>query len=67
MEGRIMTDEVLASCYAFDDHDLAHIGISPMLWIPVINNAVLGDDSGIPVYIKIAEEMGSMMLPSELN
>ena len=62
-----MTDEVLASCYAFGDHDLAHIGISPMLWIPAINNLVFGDDSGIPVYIKIAEEMGSMMLPSELK
>ena len=67
MEGRIITDEVLASCYAFGDHDLAHIAITPMLWIPVINNLVLGDDSGIPVYIKIAEEMGSMMLPSQLK
>ena len=66
MEGSIMTDEVLASCYAFTDHDLAHISITPMLWIPAIANLVLGDDSGIPVYIKIAETMGSMVLPSEL-
>ena len=67
MEGRIMTDEVLASCYAFGDHDLAHIGITPMLLIPSINDLVLGDDSGIPVYIEIAEEMGSVMLPPELK
>ena len=67
MEGSIITDEVLASCYAFSDHDLAHITITPMLWIPAINYLVLGNDNGIPVYIKIAEEMGSMMLPSELK
>ena len=67
MEGSIITDEVLASCDAFADHDLAHISITPMMWIPTINNLVLGDDSGIPVYIKIAEQMGNVMLPSELK
>ena len=42
MEGSIITDEVLASCYAFGDHNLAHISITPMMWIPAINNLVLG-------------------------
>ena len=36
MEGNIVVDGVLASCYAFADHDLAHIGITPMRWFPDI-------------------------------
>ena len=34
MEGNIIVDGVLASCYASFDHDLAHIAMAPMQWIP---------------------------------
>ena len=67
VEGNLVVDGVLASCYAFSDHDLAHIGMTPMLWFPAINNLILGDHSGIPVYVKIAENFGNVVLPSELK
>ena len=30
MNGNMMVDRVLASCYAFFDHDLAHITMTPI-------------------------------------
>ena len=33
-EGNIMVEEVLASCYAFTDHTLAHIGMAPIRGFP---------------------------------
>ena len=46
MEGQIMVDECLASCYAFYDHDLPHMGIAPIRWIPQIMEWIFGKESG---------------------
>ena len=47
MEGRIIVDGVLASCYASSDHDLVHIIMAPIQWFPGIAVWVFGKDKGI--------------------
>ena len=66
MDGNIMVDGTLASCYAFPDHDLAHIGTTPIRWFPEVTEWIFGDDSGSPLFVEIAEYLG-MILPFELN
>ena len=47
MEGNIVVDGVLASCYASSDHHAAHIGMTPIRWFPEIMNWIFGVDSGV--------------------
>ena len=65
MEGSIIVDGVLASCYAFYDHDLAQIGMAPIQWYPRIIKWIFGEDSWNPVYVNIADNLGSWVLPYE--
>ena len=62
-----MVDGVLASCYAFPDHDLSHIGMTPIRWFPRVTEWIFGDNSGSPLFIEIAENVAGMILPLELN
>ena len=62
MEGNIIVNGILASCYAIADHHLAHIGMTPIRWFPGIMNFVLGEDSGKLAYADIAEGIGHMGL-----
>ena len=62
MEGNIIVDGVLASCYAFGNHDMAHIGVSPIRWFPRLTKLIFGEDNGLTVYAQIAEEMVQWML-----
>ena len=57
MEGNIVVDGVLASCHASVDHDSAQIGTTPLRWFPKIMDYVFGEDKGIQVYAKVAENM----------
>ena len=66
MDGNIMVDGALSSCYAFPDHDLAHVGMTPIRWFPKVTGWIFGDDSGSPLFVEIAKYVG-MMLPFELN
>ena len=50
-EGNIMVDEVLASCYAFVNHELAHIGMMPIQWFPEIIQWVFGEDDGSSTFV----------------
>ena len=60
MEGTIMVNNVLASCYAHSpDHDLAHFGMTPLRWFPDIMQWIFGEDIEFPVYVTIAADLGN--------
>ena len=65
MEGNIVVDGVLASCYASIDHDMAHMGMTYMRWIPEIINCIFGNDPDLPSYLKIAQELNKWIMPFE--
>ena len=58
-----MVDGILASCYASVDHDLSHIGMTPMQWFPKIVQWVLGKDGGLSGFVKITKELSKWILP----
>ena len=62
-----MVDGVLASCYAFLDHDAAHIGMMPMRWFPEIMDWAFGEANGSPGYVNFLEDMGKWVLPHDLT
>ena len=51
MEGNIVVDGVLASCYASVSHDLAHIGMTPIRWFPRVLEWFLGQDDISSAYV----------------
>ena len=53
-----MVGGVLASCYPSVDHDLSHIGMTPIRWFPEIVEWIFGDDNGWQNYLKLAEAVG---------
>ena len=53
MEGNIMVDGVLASCYACPNHDLCHIAMIPNRWFPVIAKWILGEEDNSSAYVPI--------------
>ena len=61
-EGKILVDGVLASCYADFHHDLAHLTMAPMQKFSAVMNWIFGVDTGYPVYVSIARQMGLLML-----
>ena len=58
-----MVNDVLASCYASFDHDLAHITIAPIQWFPEIIQCIFGKEKGSLAYVNIAKELGRWLLP----
>ena len=62
MQGSIVVDGVLASCYAFSDHDLAHIGTASIRWIPQIMEWIFGMEKGMLAYGAITEDVGRWIL-----
>ena len=62
MEGNIVVDGVLASCYASTHHDLAHIGVTPMRWFPGMVQWIFGEDSGKSAYVSVLEEFSGWFL-----
>ena len=65
IEGNIVVNGVLASTYASFDHDLAHIAMFPIQWIPNIIQWIFGQDNGTPAYVTIAKHFGRYFLPLE--
>ena len=61
MQGTIMVDGILASCYPSVDHTLGHIGMTPLRWIPWMVEQIYGEDSGFPGYVEMADIMSSMI------
>ena len=66
MEGNLVVDGVLASCYADFDQDLAHVTMIPMQLFSRVMMWVMGNDTGFPVYVSIVRELGILMLPDGL-
>ena len=66
MEGTIIVDGVLASCYPSVEHDVAHFAVTPMRWFPGIADWVLGTQDGVPVYVKTCEHIAQWMFPHGL-
>ena len=64
MEGNIVVDEVLASCYASFDHTLAHFTMAPIQWFPKIAELLVGEDTGSPAYVDIIKDFGRLLLPT---
>ena len=56
MEGNILVDGVLASCYAFPDHDFAHITMTPMQCFPALLELIFGKTVGSPEFVNIAQD-----------
>ena len=56
-----MLNGMLASCYAFSDHDLAHLMLAPMQWYPHIMGWIFGIE--YPDYISILTDLGGLLLP----
>ena len=67
MEGTIMVDGVLASCYPSADHDLAHIGMTPIRWFPGMVEWIFGNDDGWQVYTKISRNVGRFAFPTDIK
>ena len=65
LEGRIVVNGVVASCYAGCDHDLAHWIMIPMQRFSETMMWIFGDDTGFPVYAKTLRVLGMLMLPVE--
>ena len=63
VEGNIVVDGVLASYYAFADHDLAHLVMTPIHLFPNIVEMILGNDNGSPAYVDIITNCGKYLLP----
>ena len=66
MEGTIIIDGLVASCYASFDHDLAHLVMTPVQWFPGMIQWIFGADNGSSGYACMAEEMGRLMIPSDI-
>ena len=61
MEGNLLVDGILASCYASSDHGLAHMGMAPVRWFP----AIIGEDNISPSYINVAKEIYRWVIPQK--
>ena len=61
--GSIVVDGILASCYSDFDHDLAHLSMAPIQWFPNIIKWRCGEDRGFSVFVSMAKEFGTYMLP----
>ena len=64
MEGNIIVDGTLVSCYASCHHDLVHILMTPIRWSPNIKDWIIGEKNGFPIFVTIAEDVGRWVLPN---
>ena len=51
-------DGVLASCYASIDHNLQHIGMTPMRWFPGLMEWSFGVEDGFQAYVQVLFDLG---------
>ena len=67
LEGDIIVDGVLASCYASFDHDLAHLITTPIRWYPEITERIFGVENGSPGYIDLARPLADQYYYRKLS
>ena len=63
MNGNIIVDGMLASCYGSFDNDLAHIVMAPIRWFPEAIEWIFGEDKGMSTYAKINIQFGEWASP----
>ena len=56
-----MVDDILASCYPSADHNMAHIGMTPMRWFPWLTMQIYGEGNGFLGYVEIADHVGRLV------
>ena len=61
MEGKIVVDGVLASCYASCNHDLAHLGMTPIGSFPYIIELIFGNENGSLTYVNVVGDVGKIV------
>ena len=67
MEGNIVVDGVLASCYAGYDHDLAHVMMTPLRWFPETVEWIFGAANGKMSYVDVIKNLGKWMHVHEIT
>ena len=63
IEGNLIVDGILASCYSFEHHDLAHIGMIPMRWFPGVMDWIFGEENGFLGYGQVLEGFVEVRIP----
>ena len=63
MEGNIVVDGVLASCYAVVDHGIVQMVMKPIQWYCDVVKLVFGDENGASAYISVVRTIGRWLLP----
>ena len=61
MQGTIVVDGILASCYPSIDHNLGHIGMTPLRLFIWMVEQIYGEDNGFKGYAAITEHMSISM------
>ena len=67
MEGNILVDGILASCYASTDHDLAHMGMTPLRWFPKMTSWIFGEETEFQISSSIAKQLGKWLINNEYS
>ena len=60
MDGNIMVDGVLASCYSSLDHDLHHVVMTPLQWFPEVTKWTFGEENWLHAYVKILADLACL-------
>ena len=64
MEGNILIDGILASCYAYSNQDIAHIGTTPLRWFPEIAQLLFGKEDELHGFTTFVDHIAKLMFPS---
>ena len=67
MDGSIIVNGLAVSCYAYFDHELANIGMTPMQWYPEIVDWIFGRDKESPGYINLVSNVAKWSFLHDLN
>ena len=66
MEGKIIVNRVLVSCYAaFNAPDVSHFSMAPLRWIPEMIEEMFGHDEKFPVFVTMGHELGTWLFSYE--
>ena len=66
MDGNIVVDDVLASCYPSGDHVMSNLGMTPIKWFPRMVEWIFGNDNGWQGYTNIFKNIGTAVLSETL-
>ena len=64
MEGTIVVDRILASCYPSVHHDIAHLVMTPIRYFPQLIMSIFHEENGFSGFVKIMEDLGRWENPN---